>query len=259
MALDLIDSHAHLDAEAFNSDREECVERAIASGVTRILTVGAGYGAVSANRAVELAERYPQVWASVGLHPHDAAQKPDIAELKKLAQHPKVVAIGETGLDFVKELSPRDSQYDAFDKQIDLALEVGKPLIIHSRGAGNDCLRMLESKDAKRVGGVFHCYAEDAEFATSLSRIGFFVSFPGVLTFKKSESTRAVCSQIPLDQILIETDAPYMAPEPLRGKRCEPSYVVETAKCLASIKGVTLEEVARITTRNTLKLFSNMR
>lgn len=256
---ELIDSHAHLDADAFELDRDECIQRALAAGVTRILTVGAGYGAESARRAIALAERHAQLWASVGVHPHDAQLGVDLDELLPLAKHPKVVAIGETGLDFFKELAPRAAQLQAFERQIELALQVGKPLIIHSRNAGQECLSLLEQRGAAAVGGVFHCYAEDATFAAQLRVINFRVSFPGTLTFKKAEGVRAVCKEIPLEQILVETDAPYMAPEPHRGKRCEPAFVAQTAACLAQVKGLPLDEVAAITTANTLKLFSHMR
>lgn len=258
-SFELIDSHAHLDAEAFDADRDECVARALAAGVTRILTVGAGYGPVSAHRAIALAEKHSQVWASVGLHPHDASHGTNAAELRSLAAHPKVVAIGETGLDFFKELSPRAAQQEAFELQIDIALEAKKPIIIHSRDAGEECIATLERKGASAVGGVFHCYAEDAAFAVRLRKINFLVSFPGTLTFKKAENVRAVCRDIPLDQIMVETDSPYMAPEPNRGKRCEPAFVLETARCLAQVKGLPLKEVAAITTSNALRLFSNMR
>ncbi len=258
-ALELIDTHAHLDAEAFDADRDECVRRALAAGVTRIVTVGAGYGSASASRAIALAERHSQVWASVGLHPHDASLGVKIDELRALASHPKVVAIGETGLDYCKELSPRAAQQEAFELQIDLALAVGKPLIIHSRDAGQECLATLERKGAEAVGGVFHCYAEDAAFAARLRNIRFLVSFPGTLTFKKADAVRAVCRDIPLEQIMVETDSPYMAPEPNRGKRCEPAFVAHTAACLAQVKGLPVEEVAAITTKNALTLFSSMR
>jgi len=257
--LEITDSHAHLDAQAFDEDRDVCVSRALAAGVTRILTVGAGYGAVSAQRAVELAEKHPNVWASVGLHPHDASLGVDLESLRLLAQHPKVVAIGETGLDFVKELSPRHQQVPVFEQQVLLALEVGKPLIIHSRGAGEECLETLCRLGANAVGGVFHCYAEDAEFAAKLKTIGFLVSFPGLLTFKKSGPVRDICRAIPIEQILVETDAPYMAPEPYRGKRCESAFVVETLKCLAALKGISPEDAAQVTTQNALRLFSHMR
>ncbi len=255
----ITDSHTHLDGEVFDEDREACIERAIAAGVTRMISVGAGQGIESARRAIALAERYPFIWATAGIHPHDAGADFDFSELEALARHPKVVAIGETGLDFFRDWSPIDRQYSYFERQIELALAVHKPLIIHSRQAGEECIRILEEKGAETVGGVFHCYSENAEFATRLRALGFLVSFPGFITFKKQDEARQVCSAIPLDQIMVETDAPYMAPEPHRGKRCEPSFVVETARQLATLKGVSLEEVAKQTTENALRLFSLMR
>lgn len=259
MKLDLIDSHTHLDSEQFDSDRDECIQRALAAGVTRLLSVGASRGLDSARSAIALAERYPFIWASAGIHPHDAGHDLAWGELEQLAQHPKVVAIGETGLDFFRDWSPRVRQYALFEHQIDLAVRVAKPLIIHSREAGEECLRILEERGAHRVGGVFHCYAENATFAERLKKIGFLVSFPGALTFKKSDQMRTVCKEIPIEQIMVETDAPYMAPEPHRGNRCESAFVVDTARCLAKVKGLSLDEVAAITTGNALRLFSTMR
>jgi len=259
MKLDLTDSHTHLDAEQFDSDRDGCIERAVAAGVTRLLSVGAGRGLDSARSAIALAERYPFIWASAGIHPHDAGHDLAWSDLEQLAMHPRVVAIGETGLDFYRDWAPRERQYALFEHQIDLALRVRKPLIIHSRDAGEECLRVLAERGAQGVGGVFHCYAENAAFAERLRSIGFLVSFPGSLTFKKSEQMRETCRSIPLEQIMVETDAPYMAPEPHRGKRCESAFVVETARCVAKVKGLSLEEVAAITTENALRLFSTMR
>lgn len=255
----ITDSHTHLDSEVFDEDREACIERAIAAGVTRMITIGAGQGIESARRAIALVERYPFIWATAGIHPHDAGADFDFSELETLARHPKVVAVGETGLDFFRDWSPVDKQYIYFERQIEIALAVRKPIVIHSRQAGEECVRILEQRGAQAVGGVFHCYSENAEFALRLRALGFLVSFPGFITFKKQDEARQVCSAIPLEQIMVETDAPYMAPEPHRGKRCEPSFVVETARQLATLKGVSLEEVAKQTTENALRLFSLMR
>jgi TatD DNase family protein len=164
--------------------------------------------------------------------------------------------VGETGLDFFRDWAPKDKQYEAFIMQIGVAKRVRKPLVIHSRDAGQEVLRVLEEHGAAEVGGVFHCFSEDVAFAQRLRDLNFKVSFPGQLTFKKAETLRKVCEQVPLDQILIETDSPFLAPEPHRGKRCEPAFVVETARRLASIRGIPLEELARITTSNALSLFT---
>jgi TatD DNase family protein len=193
------------------------------------------------------------------VHPHCAGSSYDIDELRRLASHPKVVGIGETGLDFYRDWAPVDRQYETFKAQITLAKEIQKPLVIHSRSAGEESIKVLMENNAADVGGVFHCFAENAAFAARLSEIGFYVSFPGQITFKKADDVREVCRGIPLERILVETDAPFLAPEPHRGKRCEPSFVVDTARKLAEIKGVSLEELAAITTQNALRLFSHMR
>jgi TatD DNase family protein len=256
MTLELIDTHCHLDLEDFKADQHECIQRALAAGVTRMITIGTRGGLDGPQSAIALAEQYAMIWATVGIHPHRSADSVDPAELERLAQHPRVVAVGETGLDFFRDWAPKDKQYEAFIMQIGVAKRVRKPLVIHSRDAGQEVLRVLEEHGAAEVGGVFHCFSEDVAFAQRLRDINFKVSFPGQLTFKKAETLRKVCEQVPLDQILIETDSPFLAPEPHRGKRCEPAFVVETARRLASIRGIPLEELARITTSNALSLFT---
>ena len=255
MTIEITDSHTHLDSTDFDVDRDEVIARAHAAGVTRIVTIGAGFGAISTKNAIALAEKCPFIWASAGVHPHDAQLPASEIDLEKLASHPRVVAIGETGLDFFKNLSPVEDQERWFRTQIELAHKLKKPLIIHSRAAGPQCLDILTEMKAEAVGGVFHCFAEDAEFAKKLLAINFLVSFPGTLTFKKAENVREVARKVPLSQIMVETDAPYMAPEPYRGKRCESAFVVETTKMLAQIQGVSFEECARITTENAKRLF----
>lgn len=251
----VIDSHCHLDHPEFETDRDEVVQRALDAGLSHLVTIGAADGFDSAVRARELCKTYPAVWASVGIHPHDAATDYDIERLEKLSNHEKVVAIGETGLDFFRDWSPVDRQEEWFRLQIQLAKKLKKPLIIHSRDAGNQCLAILRELHAEEVGGVFHCYSEDALFAEKLHDINFLVSFPGTATFKKSHAVREAIANIPLSQIMIETDSPFMAPEPHRGKRCEPSFVIETAKAISQTKGVTFEEVAQTTTATALKFF----
>jgi len=253
--VELFDSHTHLDAEDFSADQESVIERARAAGVTRFLTVGAGGGLQSTRNAIALCEKYDFIWASAGVHPHDAGQDINIDELRKLAAHPRVRAIGETGLDFYRNLAPRESQEKWFRTQIELALELKKPLIIHSREAGKECFTELSDLGAAKVGGVFHCYSEDYEFALELAKINFLVSIPGSVTFKKADQLREVVTKIPLEMIMLETDAPYLAPEPHRGKRCESSFMVETAKKIAEIKGLSLEELGARTTQNALKFF----
>lgn len=256
MTVQLFDSHTHLDADVFAEDRDEIIARARAAGVDYMLSVGAGYGIQGATRAIALAEQYPFIWASAGVHPHDAKEPLQIEQLREYARHPRVVAIGETGLDFYRDWAPREDQYEWFLAQISLALELKKPLIIHSREAGEECLSELEKEGAAAIGGVFHCYAEDASFAARLREINFLVSFPGSITFKNAGSLRQTIKEIPIEQIMLETDAPYMAPVPYRGKRCESSFLIETAKVLAEIKEISLEECAAVTTQNAVKLFS---
>ncbi len=253
--MELFDTHCHLHYEDFNKDREDVFRRAADVGVTRFLAVGAGGGVEGSRGAVTLAIERPNVWASVGIHPLDAGQNIDRAEIELLAAQPRVVAIGETGLDYFKEWAPREVQKDVFRWQIELAKQHKKPIIIHSRDAGADCLELLTEGNAREVGGVFHCYSEGIDFAKKALDINFLVSIPGVVTFKKSEQLREIVRAIPLDQLMVETDAPYLAPEPNRGKRCESSHVRLTAECIAKVRGISLEELAAATTANALKLF----
>lgn len=256
MAIELIDTHAHLSAPDFSHDIDEVIKRANKNSINTIINIGAGYGLESAKNAVALAEKYDCLKASVGIHPQNATENiSELTTIRELAQHPKVVAIGETGLDYYRDWAPKDAQMQWFKAQIDLARELKKPLIIHSRDAGQDCFDTLNNLNASEVGGVFHCFAEDAEFAKKLVDINFLVSFPGTITFKKATALRMIVKNIPLEQIMVETDAPYMAPEPNRGKRCESSFMLDTAKMLADIKEKSLEEIAEITTRNAKKLF----
>jgi len=202
-----------------------------------------------------MAENYTNIWATAGVHPHNAGLMIDLAELKELAQHEKVVAIGETGLDYFRDWSPREYQLRSFRAQIELALEVNKPLVIHSRNAAEKCFSILKEMEADKVGGVFHCFAEDLEFAERLQEINFIISIPGTVTFKKADRLREVARATPLERLMLETDAPYMAPEPHRGKRNESSYVVDIAIKIAEIKGMPFEKVAAETTRTALEFF----
>ena len=249
------DSHTHLDSEDYADDRDEMISRAFETGVKYLITIGAGDGSESAKRAVKLAEKYPYVWAVVGIHPHDAGKPHEFSVIEDLANHPRVVGIGETGIDLFKEWSPFPDQIKSFEKHIELALKVKKPLVIHCRDAADKCLEVLQSTSVADVGGVFHCFSEDADFARKLWEINFRVSFPGILTFKKSEQMRNTAALIPIEQILLETDAPFLAPEPYRGKRCESAFIIETARCLAKIKNLPLATIAETTTKNTLSLF----
>lgn len=252
----LIDTHTHLDNAAFDADREEVISRARAAGIKAFVTIGVTAGFQGSENALALAAKYPDVFCSVGVHPHDATTPLDPERLFKYGQGPKVVAVGETGLDFFKEWSPREAQYEWFRAHIQVAKRLKKPLVIHSRSAGPECLQVLIEEDARAVGGVFHCYGEDAAFANRLAEINFKVSLPGVITFKKATALREAVKAIPLEQIMLETDAPYLAPEPFRGKRCESALMVHTAQALAELKGLTFEEVATATTQTAIKFFN---
>lgn len=250
-----IDSHAHLDGPDFDGDRAEVLERAKGAGVFRVVNIGATDGFGGAHRTRELVSSVDMIWGSVGIHPHDAALAVDIVQLRALAQHPKIVAIGETGLDFFRDWSPREGQYAWFEAQISLALELQKPLIIHSRSASEECLQILKDRGAERVGGVFHCYDQDVAFAARLREINFLVSVPGIVTFPKATALQETIRKIPLDQIMLETDSPFLAPVPYRGKRCESAYVAETARYVAELRGISLEEMSEQTLRTTCKFF----
>ncbi|MCB9029492.1 MAG: TatD family hydrolase [Deltaproteobacteria bacterium] len=253
--IEIIDSHTHIDTAPFDPDREEVIERALAAGVTTMINIGASEGFLSNDRSIALAEKYDCIYATAGIHPHDAEVEIDRGRLVELAKHPKVVAIGETGLDFFRDWSPQDLQYKWFRLQIEIAHEVKKPLIIHSRSAGEQCYEILKEMEAEKVGGVFHCFAEDAQFAKKLAQINFLVSFPGPVTFKKSEDVRTVVKEVPLEQIMVETDAPYLAPEPFRGRRCEPAHTIHTAKKIAEVKEIPFEQCARILSQTTRDFF----
>jgi len=254
---ELFDSHAHLDFADFAHDRDDVLERARTAGVAGVVAVGSGRGLESRAAAAALAQRHADVWATVGIHPHDADLADDaaLAALRELAARPRVVAIGEIGLDYHYDHAPRPRQRDAFAAQLRLAREVGLPVVIHTREADDDTLAILRTEGVPR-GGVLHCFSGDERLAAAGLALGLFVSFSGILTFPKAERLRAVARDVvPLDRTLLETDSPYLAPVPLRGRRCEPAYVAHTARKLAELHGTTLEATARITTANVRRLF----
>ena len=252
--MELIDTHCHL-TQLSEEELNAQLERAKAADVTKAICIGAGHGIEASIKAVELSDRYPNLWCSVGIHPHDAKESESFSKIEEQANHPKVVAIGETGLDFFRDWSPFELQEVVFLKSIKLALKVNKPLIIHCRSAGERCLELLRLNHAPNMRGVFHCYSENVKFAEEINKIGFIVSFPGSLTFKKSDELRERARQIPIERIMLETDSPYMAPEPFRGKTSEPAHVRLIAECLAKVKNISLEDVAEKTSRNAIKLF----
>lgn len=251
----LIDSHAHLQDEAFQDDLPEVLQRAGEAGLEKIICIGYDYE--SSAEAVKLARKYHQIYAVVGVHPHDAKTLKDetIADLYKLAREPKVVAIGEIGLDFYRNLSPREVQEKAFIAQIKLAQELYKPIVIHDRDAHQEVFGIIKKEKAGRSEGVLHCYSGHLPLAIDLMKEGFYISFAGPLTYKNAKKTVEVAGKIPLDRILIETDCPYLSPEPLRGKRNEPANVSYVAAKLASIRNKSPEEIAYLTARNTKQVF----
>ena len=287
----LVDSHVHLDDPKFDADREAVIERALAAGVERMVAIGTGSGPPDLETAIRQAERYPFILATIGVHPHDASKATDetFARLRDLASHPKVVAIGEIGLDYHYDFSPREVQRSVFLKQLEIAAEADKPIVIHSREAWADTMELVaqvsaacddsvgrapwpaadplvglpeHSKSRTRGSGadegvrptcrsgIIHCFTGDPQQAREALDLGFHLAFGGVLTFPNATAVREAARITPWDRILLETDCPYLAPVPHRGKRNEPAYVVEVARRLAEVRGSTLDEIADHTTRN---------
>jgi TatD DNase family protein len=257
MTLELFDSHAHVDGPEFDADRTEVLARARAAGVQRMIVIGAVGDPGSADRAVALAESDPDIWATVATHPHDVEKMTDDwwAVHERLASHPRVVAIGETGLDYYYDHSPRQAQQDAFRRFVALARSVGKPVVCHIRDAHDDARAILAETGAAELGGIIHCFTGTPDDAAAYVAMGFHVSFSGIVTYKTAQPIRDAVSRVPLDRILLETDCPYLAPVPMRGRRNEPAYVVHTARVVAAAAGVAEEDLARATVANTCAVF----
>jgi TatD DNase family protein len=256
--MDLIDSHAHVDFPQFEEDREAMLERARAAGVTTILAIGVGPGPEKLDAALPYAEAHDWIYTTVGIHPHQAKEVTPghLETLARLAKHPKVIAWGEIGLDYFYDHSPREVQQKVFREQMELAREAKLPLIIHCRDAWNDCLDMLEKHwRGTGLGGVLHCFTSSIEDASRGVEMGFMVSFTGNLTYPKAQNIRDVAKDLPLDNILIETDSPYLAPQPMRGKRNEPAFVLEVAKTLGNVRNLGTEETAAKTSENFRRFF----
>ncbi len=249
----LIDSHCHLDPHYFREGPDSVIKRAEAAGVTGFVTIGVGHDLGPARHAIDLARSRPNVWATAGVHPHEASGFDDAmgVELAALARAPEVVAVGEIGLDYHYMRSPKDAQKAVFRRLIALAREVRKPIVVHTRDAPEDTLAILDEEGARDVGGIIHCFSEDLAFAKRALDLGFDLSFSGIVTFKTATSVQEVAAWAPADRILVETDSPYLAPLPLRGKKCEPAYVVHTARFVANLRGVTFEALAQATAENT--------
>jgi TatD DNase family protein len=251
----LFDTHVHLNDEQYHEDLQEVIERAQAEGVTNMVVVG--FDRKTIQRAMELAEEYPFIYACIGWHPVDAIDMTDedLRWIEELTNHPKVVAIGEMGLDYHWDKSPKDIQKEVFRKQIRLARKVKLPIVIHNREATADIMEILKEEHAEDVGGIMHCFSGSPEVAKECVKMNFYISLGGPVTFKNAKKPKEVAAEVPLDKLLIETDCPYLAPHPYRGKRNEPGYVKLVAEEIAAIKGVSFDEVALVTSQNAKKVF----
>ncbi|GLB61543.1 TatD family hydrolase [Cytobacillus sp. NCCP-133] len=249
------DTHAHLNAEEYNEDLKEVIDRALSEGVSNIVVVG--FDRPTIEKAMELTDKYDFIYASVGWHPVDAIDMTDedLQWIEDLSQHPKVVALGEMGLDYYWDKSPKDVQKEVFRKQIQLAKKVKLPIVIHNRDATADIVEILKEEGAGEVGGIMHCFSGSPETAKECVDMNFYISLGGPVTFKNAKKPKEVADVIPLDKLLIETDCPFLTPHPFRGKRNEPSYVKLVAEQIADIKEISVEEVARATAENAKKLF----
>jgi len=255
----LTDTHCHLDFPDFAEELDAVIARAGEVGVERMITIATRVKKAATYSA--LAERFPNVWFSVGTHPHNAAEEPDVTldDILKVAEHPKCVAIGEGGLDYHYDKSPRDQQAASFRLQIDAARRTGLPLVIHARAADDDMIAILEDEMAKGAfKAVLHCFSSGAELARRGVALGLYLSFSGILTFRNSEDIRKIAAEAPEDRLLVETDAPYLAPVPHRGKRNEPAFTAQTAAVLADVRGKPLETLAPVLEANTNRLFSKL-
>lgn len=251
----LFDTHVHVNARQFNDDRDAVIQRALDAGVTNMVVVG--FNDETIPLAIDIAERYDHIYAAVGWHPVDAInyEAKHYDELKKLSEHEKVVAIGEMGLDYHWDTSPKEVQEQVFREQISLAKEVNLPIIIHNREATEDVLTILHEENAAEVGGIMHCYSGTVAQITACLEMNFYISLAGPVTFKNAHEVKEVAKQVPLDRLLIETDAPYLAPHPYRGKRNEPAYVRLVAEEIAALRNMSVEKVAEITMKNAKQLF----
>jgi TatD DNase family protein len=253
----IVDSHCHLDFDDFREDLTGVLERARAAGIVAMVCVGSGADLATAERAVALAQREPDVFAAIGIHPHDAAKiTPEVwPALEELARKDRVVGIGETGLDYFYDHSPRQAQREVFERFLMLAVSVARPVICHVRDAHDDALSVLRAGPLPDPGGVIHCFTGTVEDARRYLDLGLYLSFSGVLTFKKADELRRAAAYAPPDRILVETDAPYLAPIPHRGHRNEPAFVVGTLEALGQVRGMRLDRAAEMTTRNAFALF----
>ncbi|WP_404450792.1 TatD family hydrolase [Virgibacillus necropolis] len=251
----LFDTHVHLNARQFEEDREEVIKRAFDAGVTQMVVVG--FDRETIPLAIEIAEQHDTIYAAVGWHPVDAIDmtEGDLAWIEELSAHPKVVAIGEMGLDYHWDKSPKDIQKEVFRKQIRLAKKINMPIIIHNREATEDIIEILQEESAKEIGGIMHCYNDSVAYLQACLDMNFYISLGGPVTFKNATDPKEVAVEVPLDRILVETDAPFLAPHPNRGKRNEPSYVTLVAEKIAELRRISVEELSEITTENARRFF----
>jgi TatD DNase family protein len=259
-----VDSHAHLDGERFDADREVVIARAREAGLSAMVAIGNGDGPAQVDCGIRLAEKYDFIYATLGIHPHEArlADEAAYTNMERLARHPKVIAWGEIGLDYHYNYSPRDVQKDVFARQMELAAEAKLPIVIHCRpsdgsdDAWEDCLGLIEERWApKGIGGILHCFTGNWAQAKRALDIGFMISFAGNVTFPKAQQIRDAALEVPLERMLIETDSPYLAPVPHRGKRNEPAFVKETARRLGELRGLSMDELGERTSQNFCKFF----
>lgn len=255
----LIDTHAHIDDNKFNEDFPEMIKRLQETGVAKIINIG--YNIPSSERSLALAEKYPWLQCAIGIHPHDAssANEDAYAKLLEWSENLQVVAIGEIGLDYYYNHSPRDVQQTVFRRQIQLAKDANLPVVIHDRDAHQDVYDILSQEATTELSGVMHCYSGSYEMAKRFIDLNFYISLAGPVTFKNAKTAKEVASKVALDRLLIETDSPYLAPEPHRGKRNEPAHVIHIAKEIARLRGQEWEEIARITAKNALRAFPRLR
>ncbi|HLR68828.1 TatD family hydrolase [Virgibacillus alimentarius] len=252
----LFDTHVHLNADQFNEDKEEVINRAFDSGVKHMVVVG--FDRKTIPLALEIAEQYETIYAAVGWHPVDAIDmtEEDLAWIESLSEHPKVIALGEMGLDYHWDKSPKDVQKEVFRRQIRLAKKVNMPIIIHNREATEDIIEVLSEENAGEIGGIMHCYNDSAEYVQTFLDMNFYISLGGPVTFKNAPLPKEVAVQVPLNRLLIETDAPFLAPHPNRGKRNEPAYVKLVAEKIAQLREMRFDELGKITTENAFELFN---
>lgn len=256
--MELIDSHAHIDFPQFDEDRPAMLERARAAGVQNILAIGTGPGPEKLDAALPYAEQYSWIYATIGVHPHEAkdATPRHFEELTRLAKHPKVIAWGEIGLDYFYDHSPRETQHRVFREQLALACEARLPIVIHCRDAWADCLAILEQAwRPAGIGGILHCFTASLDEAKRGLDMGFLISFAGNSTFPKAQNIRDVAREIPVERLLIETDSPFLAPHPFRGKRNEPAHVADVAKVIANVRNLPADELAAATAANFRRFF----